>query len=202
MNTFYSKSIATILVGIALILTSCTSDNSDKKQAYISYSLGDNKSTDFARNANYEIANNSTPNMGLNIDIMAGDGVKNIYSTSANRPEVQDLDKLLQQESASNDLALIAAVKRIQELAKTGEPLTAYIVHPGTSDPNTLAEIKHIAEEIATSGNKQLKIYLLALSPAHKIPTVAAFKPIAAQMSGSCINEYSQCHAFINALMH
>ncbi len=190
-----------LLFGICSILTSCNSSAADSpQQVYVSHSIGDNKAIEFARNANYEIAKNIAPDRTLNVDIMSGDRVKNIYSTHADRGKIQHLDNLLQQVETSNDRAFIASIKRIQELDKNARPLTVYILYSGTSDRNTLTEIQQIAAEIAKSGNKRLKIYLLGLSPANKIPTVIAFNPISEQMGGSCIDDYSQCRGFIDAL--
>jgi hypothetical protein len=54
---------------------------------------------------------------------IADDRVENIYSTKANRTEIQNLDRLLKEISPADDRALIASVKRIQELLETTDRL-------------------------------------------------------------------------------
>lgn len=189
--------ILNFLVAICIIMSAASAKSTPHQQIYTVYALLNSKQVESARNTNYEIAKNAPRDSTINVDIMTGNGVSNLYSTVANRSELQHLDPRLQQAIPSTDLALLASVKRILELAKTGEPLTAYIVHPGTSNPKTLAAIKQIAQEIATTKNKHLKMYLMGLLPDRKIATVSAFNPIAKQLGGSCTDDYSQCRAFI-----
>jgi hypothetical protein len=50
--------------------------------------MSDRQSTEFNRSANYEVAKNTNPKQQVNIDILTGDRVKNIY-----RMRVSDRNK-------------------------------------------------------------------------------------------------------------
>jgi hypothetical protein len=113
---------------------------------------------------------------------------------------LQRLDAPLKEITSSNGLSLTASVKRILEITKNSSPktkVTAYLITRGTSDKKVLSEIGNISNQIKQLNRPNLKIYLLGLSPTNKIPTSSAFNPIASQMAGSCINDYSQCRGFI-----
>jgi hypothetical protein len=188
----------------ALAFTLCISTQAiatpTSQQAYIGYALQNPQQVERARAFNFEIAKSIRRRTTLNVDTFDGDSVNNLHSNPANRNDIQQLDSRLQQVTPSNDLALIAAINRVREQSKTGEPLIAYIVHPGTRDPKTLAAIQRIAKEIALVKNAKIKIYLMGMSPALKIPTVTAFSPIGKLLGGSCTDEYTQCRKFLNDL--
>jgi hypothetical protein len=172
-------------------------------QIYASYDIGSQDTSSFSRNANYEFAKNTTSSQYLNIDIQDGNTVKSMYSKGANRSELQRLDARLKEITDSNGLSLIASVKRIYEITKNSSPktkVTAYLINRGTTDRKTLTEIGNISNQIKQLTRPNLKIYLLGLSPTNKIPTSSAFNPIASQMAGSCINDYSQCRSFIDRI--
>jgi hypothetical protein len=205
MNKTHSFSILKTSISKVLALTLGMSAQAvatpiPQQQAYISYALQSPQQIERARAFNFEIAKSTRRRTTLNVDTFDGDIVNNLHSNPANRDDIQQLDSRLRQVTPSTDLALIASVKRIYDLSKTGEPLIAYIVHPGTRDPKTLAAIQKIAKEIALVKNAKVKIYLMGMSPALKIPTVSAFSPIGKLLGGSCTDEYGQCRKFINDL--
>jgi major membrane immunogen (membrane-anchored lipoprotein) len=191
-----------ILLPLAVTATlACTScSKSDKSQIYVSHDTGSQDMSSFSRNANYELGKNTTSSQYLNVDIQDGNTVKSMYSKAANRSELQRLDAPLKEITSSNGLSLTASVKRILEITKNSSPktkVTAYLITRGTSDKKVLSEIGNISNQIKQLNRPNLKIYLLGLSPTNKIPTSSAFNPIASQMAGSCINDYSQCRGFI-----
>jgi hypothetical protein len=191
------NTIFTSILTSSLLSTPAIANPTPHRQAYVAYPLQNSKQVEIARNFNFDLARSTRRGTTLNVDIFTANDVYNLYSTPANRNEIQQLDSRLQQVTPSTDLALIASIKRIHELSKTGEPLTAYVIHPGTRDQKTLAAIHKIAKDIALLKNAKIKIYLIGMSPALKIPTVSAFSPIGKQLGGSCTDEYNQCRAFI-----
>jgi hypothetical protein len=192
--------ISLILGGFLLVCTSCSKQKYNS-QTYIAYSTNSQDLLDFSRNAHHDFAKNTTISQYLNLDILDGNATKNVYSKGANRNELHRIDARLNKITASNDIALIASVKRILEIAKSNNSknkLNAYIITYGTSDPKILADILIICNQIKQLNPSNLKVYLLGLSPTNKILTSSAFNPIANQMGGSCINDYSQCRSFID----
>jgi hypothetical protein len=184
----------TIAVGIAI---PTIANPVLRKQVYLFYAAQDNKQAKNLRILNHEVSRTIGRNKTTNIDFGVGDELQNVHSIIATPRGIQQLDSRLQQIAPSSDLALLASLNRTKELLKMDEPLTAYIVHPGTRDPKTLSAIQKIAKEIALTKNTKFKIYLMGMSPALKIPTVSAFSPIGKQLGGSCTDDYSQCRKFL-----
>jgi hypothetical protein len=204
MKNFQALLMTLFIFSLPLLLTSCEKNSIaiTTEHIYVAYQIKDRSYMKFVRNANYEIGKNTNPKQQINIDIMIGDRVNNIYSTTAERTNIQQLDPLLKEISPADERAFIASVKRIQEILKSSDNLSAYIVFSGSSDPKTLKAIASICQQIAGQNHKELKIYLLGLSPENKILTTAAFEAIAPNMKGSCIANYQQCRQFIDDLLN
>lgn len=173
---------------------------SDVQQIYISYATQNQSLMNLSRSTEFDIARNAPRQSKINVDLMSGSSVQNIYSGTANRANLQGLDSYLKQSEPSDDGALISTVKRIEGVAKTGLATTVYLIHSGTKSTRTLAVITQVANDIARLKHRRLKIYLLGLSPDMKIGTVAAFKPIANHLAGSCTANYAHCRDFVSAV--
>jgi hypothetical protein len=193
--------LATLLITLVTSFSPApTMAESDAQQVYISYATPNQSLMNLSRSTNFDLARNAPRQSKINIDLMSGSSIQNIYSNTANRANLQGLDSYLKEPTPSDDPAFISSVKRIEGIAKTGVPTTAYLIYPGTSNKRSLAIVNQVANDIARLKPRRLKIYLLGLSPDTKIGTVAAFKPIANNLMGSCTATYSHCRDFVFAV--
>jgi hypothetical protein len=182
--------------------TNCPPGLQHQTAFYGGFATGDDTSREFAQNALYETSRLLPPRMNINIDLLIGNSIQNIYS-GAN--DIHGLRNLYDRFKIhpSTDRALIQTFNRIRELVKS-QPSTllkAYIVTPGTLSPNTLSKINAIASEIASYKTYKLELYVMGLKQGNKIQTIKALHPIAASLAGSCVDNYTLCRPLIDRLV-
>jgi hypothetical protein len=173
------------------------------QSVYVAYQTNSIEATKLAAYVNYDLSRILQPEQLLNIDLLSGNGIKNIYSLASASSEIRKLHQYFDRPVASSDAALLKAVKRVRDLAekkKAGDRLDVLLVGEGTSDRDTIDSIQNITQEMVEKKLTNVRIHLVGLSPNNKIPTSAAFNPIRSSIAGSCTNEYSQCRSSIDNL--
>ena len=172
-----------------------------EQQVFIVYQTRSLEAAKFASNANYTFSRSLNSEQYLNIDVLEGDETTNIYSRDAEGSQIEALQPRLRQTDSS-DAALIKAMKRIKDLAveAKGKSLNVFLISEGTRNSEVLKIIHNISQKMAKTKPTNAHIYLIGLLPANKLPMSEAFHPIREAISGSCINQYSQCQPFIENL--
>lgn len=159
----------------------------------------------------YKLSRQAKKEQIYDLDLLNGDRIEAFFKGKLDRevikgiredfdanPNTVEIDPTL-----SSDRALLESVNRAVGLATANaeeRPFRAVIVTPGTSDPDTIARIQEICQRLAESGKTEnVRIYLVGLDPAHRIKTMSAFHPLAANTS-SATASYSEWNRLLRKL--
>lgn len=171
-QTKLSKTIS--LAVSTIFLTSCigsSETNGSKRcnpEVYIGLELNSQQDVKLAKTFLHKTSKKADNNL-FHIDILTGDDVAYIYSDSYNKKAVRDIIQEKLEKKESSDKALEKAFNRVKNLvikSKTNEDLYAYIVSSGTSNENTIQQIKQIIDDFASNQtkSKKLHLYLIGLT--------------------------------------
>ncbi|MDJ0797873.1 MAG: hypothetical protein QNJ51_13835 [Calothrix sp. MO_167.B12] len=175
LQNILSKSI--LLAASIILLTSCI-DSSEKcsPEVYIGLQLNSQQDVKLAKTFLYEASKNADNNL-FHVDVFRGDNIAYMFSDPYNKKAIRDIIQKELEEKESNDKALINAFIRVTNLvidSKNDKDLYAYIVSSGTSDKNTIQQIKKIVDDFAKNQNKlqKLHLYLIGLTTDNRKPIV------------------------------
>lgn len=145
----------------------------------------------------YSMSRQAKGDQIFDLDLAKGDQTESFYKGKFDRQDLKSIRAFFDSDpktveiepTKSSDLALVASVNRTVGLAIANaedRQFRAVIVTPGTSDPDTIASILQICQRLAESGKAQnVRIYLVGLAPAHRLNTMSAFHPLAANTSSA-----------------
>lgn len=172
-----------------------------ESDVYVAYQVNTPVAVKLATYLNYDLSRQLNSEQRLNVDVLQGERIENVYSNLAQPSDMQQLNQYFHL-LASDDTALVQAVQRVANLAaqKGQHRLNALIVTTGTSNPTTIKAIQSITQKMADQKLGNVQIYLMGLTPTNKLSTSAAFHPVRSLIGGSCTNDYSQCRPFVEEL--
>lgn len=159
----------------------------------------------------YKLSRQAKKKQTYDFDLLNGDRVEAFFKGKLDRQVIKGIRKDFDANpntvkidpTLSSDRALVESVNRAVGLATAnGESRSfkAVIVTPGTSDPDTIARIQEICQRLTDSGKTEnVRIYLVGLDPAHRIKTMSAFHPLAANTS-SATASYSEWSRLLRKL--
>lgn len=199
------KKLLLSLYLLSLLLIGCEPEI--KPTIYVALQTNSSENAELAENFMYSLSRQAKRQSFI-IDQLKQDQANNIYSNPANRRGLQqikvdpDPTTKIVEPIYSNDQALIQAFQRINDLTDSADvqPLYVYILTSGTTDPNTLNNIKYLCEKIAKKANSQnLHVYLIGLNPHNRVPTATALSPIKANSKSAGIS-YEEWNQFLREI--
>lgn len=159
----------------------------------------------------YEFSRQAKKDQIYDLDLLNGDRIEAFFKGKLDRQVIKGIRKDFDANpntveidpTFSSNRALVQGVNRLVGLATANAEkhhFKAVIVTPGTSDPDTIARIQEISQRLADSGKAEnVRIYLVGLDPAHRIKTMSAFHPLAANTS-SATASYSEWSRLLRKL--
>jgi hypothetical protein len=114
----------------------------------------------------------------VTVDQIDGNQLNTLYSSHVDRKALQQIGKNWTKVAVNGD-GLVAAFQRIHNLnevtAQVG--LQAYLITPGTSDPQVLAKLTSTAQEL--KNHTCIQVNVIGLDKVNRLKMAEALKPIA-----------------------
>lgn len=181
----------------------CQDPESEGAQIYIALQPNSPEIAQLTEDFVYSVLRQAKRKQTFDIDLLNGNKSHILRSGSATRKDLGELVKQFDpnektveiEPTSSTDLALIHSFNRFKNLAISNadrRPFAAYLVTSGTSDPNTIASIHQICQQLAQSGRTQkVRIYLIGLAPENRLNMTSALHPLASN-SDSASASYNE----------
>ena len=177
---------------------SCSSTQCDRqssKHIYLGIQLNSPEMAQLSDRIYHQVTRRGGKGKRFTIDLLKGDRANNLFSSTASRKDLRklrkhpDFDRDRQTPGLdpipSDDEALIESFQRAKDLivrnGGQGE-FFAYIVTSGTTNPDTIAKIRYICQQLAAEGDKtgDYRLYVIGLDSSKRLSTVSSLSPIAA----------------------
>ena len=177
---------------------SCSSTQCDRqssKHIYLGIQLNSPEMAQLSDSIYHQVTRRGGKGKRFSIDLLDGNEANNFFSNTASRKDLRELRKHPDFDRdrqtpgldpiPSDDEALIAGFQRAKDLIVSNggrEEFSAYIVTSGTTNPDTIAKIRYICQQLAAEGDKtgDYRLYVIGLDSSKRLSTVSALSPIAA----------------------